>query len=255
MKVTAFVGSARKKYTYLATERFLKNLKLLGNVEYEIIILSDYNLKICKGCRVCLDKGEEFCPLKDDRDLIIEKIIHSDGVLFATPNYSFHVSGIMKVFLDRLGYLFHRPRLFGKTFTSIVAQGLYGGKAIIKYFNFIGEALGFNVVNGIYITTVEPMSDKRQFSINKVIDKQSNKFYKQLIKNEFPKASLKGLIAFRMGRTSIKNMLDDKWRDYNFYKDKGWFESEYYYKVKISPFKKGFGKLFDKIGEHLAKNS
>ncbi len=255
MKVTAFIGSARRKYTYLATERFLKNLQSLGNVEYEIIILSDYNLKFCKGCRVCLDKGEELCPLKDDRDLLIEKIIHSDGVLFATPNYSFQVSGIMKVFLDRFGYLFHRPRFFGKTFTSIVAQGLYGGKDIIKYFNFIGDAMGFNVVKGISITTVEPMSDKRQFEINKVIDELSNKFYKQLIKNEFPKASLKGLIAFRMSRTSIKIMLDEKYRDYNFYKDNGWFESEYYYRVKMNPFKKGFGKIFDKIGKHLAKNS
>jgi len=32
----------------------------------------------------------------------------SDGVIFATPNYSFQVSGIMKVFLDRLGFAFHR---------------------------------------------------------------------------------------------------------------------------------------------------
>ena len=54
----------------------------------------------------------------------------------------------MKVFLDRFGFLFHRPRYFGKTFTSIVAQGVYGGNKIVKYFNFIGKALGFNVVKG-----------------------------------------------------------------------------------------------------------
>ncbi|MBN1496313.1 MAG: flavodoxin family protein [Spirochaetes bacterium] len=255
MKVIAFIGSNRKKYTYVASERFLKNLQSLGNIDCEIIVLSDYNLQICKGCRVCLDKGEEFCPLKDDRDLLIDKIINSDGVLFATPNYSFHVSGIMKVFLDRFGYLFHRPRMFSKTFTSIVAQGLYGGKVIIKYFNFIGEALGFNVVKGIVMTTVEPMSDKRQLAINKDIDNLSRKFYKQLVNKEYPKASLKGLMAFRMGRSSIKTMLDEKWRDYQFYKDKGWFESNYYYKVKMSSLKKVLGKLFDKIGKSLANNS
>ena len=56
-------------------------------------MLSDYNLEICKGCKLCLDQGEEFCPLKDDRDQLIQKIIDSDGVIFASPNYSFQVSG------------------------------------------------------------------------------------------------------------------------------------------------------------------
>lgn len=73
MKVTAFIGSGRKNHTYFATEKFLKNLQLLGAIEYEIVMLSDYNLKICKGCSLCLNKGEELCPLKDDRDILLEK--------------------------------------------------------------------------------------------------------------------------------------------------------------------------------------
>ena len=46
MKVTAFIGSARKKHTYNATEKFLQKLQSLGNIEYEIVSLSDYNLEI-----------------------------------------------------------------------------------------------------------------------------------------------------------------------------------------------------------------
>jgi multimeric flavodoxin WrbA len=42
MKVTAFVGSARKKHTYNATEKFLQKLQSLGDIEYEIVLLSDY---------------------------------------------------------------------------------------------------------------------------------------------------------------------------------------------------------------------
>ena len=118
MKITAFVGSARKKHTYRATEQFMNNLQLLGDIEYEIITLSDYHLEVCKGCKLCLDKGEEFCPLKDDRDKLIEKMNHSDGIVFASPNYSFNMSGLMKIFLDRLGFAFHRPRFFG-TFNTL----------------------------------------------------------------------------------------------------------------------------------------
>ena len=133
MKVTAFVGSARKKHTYLMTEEFMRNLQLSGNITWEIVMLSDYYLETCRGCKLCLDKGEEFCPLKDERDRLIEKINESDGVVFASPNYSFNVSGLMKIFLDRLGFLFHRPDFFGRTFTSIVVQGVYGGKKINEY--------------------------------------------------------------------------------------------------------------------------
>lgn len=38
-KVTAFVGTARKKRTYYAVHKFLSSLDSLGDLEYEIIAL------------------------------------------------------------------------------------------------------------------------------------------------------------------------------------------------------------------------
>ena len=109
MKITAFIGSARKKHTYNASEKLCQQLKSLGDAEYELVQLSDYNLKTCRGCKLCTDKGEELCPLNDDRDKLIEKIRNSDGIIFASPNYSFNLSGLMKIFLDRFNPFFHRP--------------------------------------------------------------------------------------------------------------------------------------------------
>ncbi len=245
MKVTAFVGSARKKHTYRAAESFLEKLKLKGDVEYEIVALSDYNLKVCRGCKLCLDKGEELCPLKDDRDILMEKIIQSDGVVFATPNYSFQVSGLMKVFLDRFGFLFHRPRYFGKTCTSIVAQGIYGGKEIVKYLDFIGGSLGFNVVKGLVIKTLEPMSEKDLMKTDAAIEAQSRKFHAQMARQKYPSPSLLRLMLFRMSRTSMKKMLSDDFRDYTYFNEKGWFTDDYYYPVKLNPVKRTAGRLFD----------
>jgi len=210
MKVTAFVASARKKHTYNATERFLQKLQTFGKIEYEIVSLNDYNLQICRGCKICFEKGEEFCRLKDDRDILIEKMKNSDGIILATPNYSFHVSALMKAFLDRLGYVFHRPEFFGKTFTSIVVQGIYGGDAIVKYLDFVGNGLGFNTIKGCCITTLEPMTKKQENANNKLIDNLTQKFYKELIKKRFPNPSLFKLMVFRMSRTSINRMLEAK---------------------------------------------
>jgi multimeric flavodoxin WrbA len=245
MKVTAFVGSARKKGTYNATELFIHNLRSLGDIEYEIITLSDYDIKVCKGCKLCFEKGEEFCPLEDDRDNLIEKMKNSDGIIFASPNYSFNVSGLMKIFLDRLGFVFHRPCFFGKTCTNIVVQGFYGGKKITEYFNFIGRGLGFNVVNGCCLPGLEPMTEKDQKMIDRVIDKQSKKFYSTLIKKEFPIPTFFELMIFRMARTSINLLLDESKRDFTYFKKNGWFESDYYYPAQLNLLKKLAGNFFD----------
>ena len=252
MKVTAFIGSARKKHTYLAAEKFLQNLQSLGDIEYEIVVLSDYNLKICKGCMLCLNKGEELCPLRDGRDILMEKMMHSDGVLFATPNYSFQVSGLMKVFLDRFGFVFHRPQYFGKEFTSIVAQGIYGGKDIVKYLDFVGSGLGFNVVKGLVIKTREPLTEKARIKTDAAIEKQSRKFHAKLRKQEYPNPSLFKLMLYRMSRTSMKMMLDENYRDYTYFTEKGWFHADYYYPVKLNLFKKTLGRLFDFTARKLA---
>jgi multimeric flavodoxin WrbA len=253
VKVTAFVGSARKKHTYRATERFLKRLQSLRNAEYEIVMLSEYNLQVCKGCCLCMDKGEELCPLKDDRDKLIQKILDSDGIVFASPNYSFQLSSLMKIFIDRLAFCLHRPRFFGKTYTSIVVQGTYGGADIVKYLDFVGKGLGFNTVKGCCISTLEPIKEKRQRKNDETIDQLAERFYSRSMKNQYPTPSLLWLTVFRMGRTSRRIMLDESCRDYTYLKEKGWFESDYYYPVKLNPLKKLAGKLADIIAVRMAK--
>ena len=254
MKVTAFVGSARKKHTYSATELFLKNLQFFGDINYELVALNDYRIEICRGCKLCLNNGEELCPLKDDRDKLIEKITGSDGVVFASPNYSFNVSGLIKVFLDRLGFFFHRPDFFGKTCTSIVVQGVYGGRKINEYLDFAGKGLGFDVVKGCCLNSMEPMTEKNQARFSKVIYKQSRKFYKALMKKEYPKPTFFELMVFRMSRTSIRMMLDESWKDYQYYRNKGWFKTDYYFPTNLGPLKKLAGKIFDYIFSRIYAN-
>jgi multimeric flavodoxin WrbA len=246
-KVTAFVGSAHKRMTLSAVRQFLDDLQSLGDVESEIVTLSDYRLETCRGCRLCFDRGEESCPLKDDRDVLIEKMMMSDGVIFASPNYSFHVSALIKIFLDRLGFAFHRPGFFGKTFTSIVTQGIYRGGEIVKYLDFVGFGLGFNTVKGTCFTAFDPMTEKEREKRDRALASQSRRFYERMMKPAYPEPSLIRLMVFRMGRTSIRLELDDRSRDYTHYQEKGWFESDYFYPIRLGALKKFSGSLFDSI--------
>jgi multimeric flavodoxin WrbA len=252
-KVTAFVGSARKKHTYNAAAQLLHNLESMGDIETEIVRLSDYHLEACRGCKLCCDKGEELCPLKDDRDVIIEKMMASDGIVFASPNYSFQVSALMKLFLDRLGFAFHRPRFFGKTFTSIVAQGIYGGDKIVSYLDFVGKGLGFNTVKGNCIMTLEPMTEKQQQKIDRSLAVQARRYYARMEQPSHPVPALFQLMLFRLSRTKMKLELDDTFRDFRYYAEKGWFDSDYYYPTRLGLLMKGLGMFSDWMPARMTK--
>jgi len=53
------------------------------------------------------------------------------------------------------------------------SPGILPWNKIIDYFNFLGKGLGFNVVNGSCLNSLEPMTDKEQKKTDRILDKQS----------------------------------------------------------------------------------
>jgi multimeric flavodoxin WrbA len=259
--VSAFVGSARKHgVTYRATRQFLDDLHSFGDVRSELVFLSDYDIGLCRGCKACFIQGEECCPLRDDRDLLIDKMSRSDGVVLASPVYSFQVSARVKAFLDRLGFALHRPRFQGKAYTSIVVEGLYGGRDVVRYLDFVGGGLGFNVVEGSRIlcrknpdTADEPMLQEERRRMGDALARQSRRFHEQLTSPPFPEPTMLQLFAFRNARTSIELELAEDRRDHAYYRDHGWFDSDYYYPTKLGPLKRVAGAAFDRMAARSSK--
>lgn len=252
-RVTAFVGSSGKRHTYEAVRVFLGHLEAFGDVECEIVMLGEHTIHMCEGCKHCFERGEGYCPFDDDRDQLIGKMAVSDGVIFASPNYSFNVSALTKIFLERLGFVFHRPRFFGKSFTAIVTQGVYGGNKIVDYLDFVGSGLGFNTVKGSCLTAFEPMTDAEKQAWSDTLKAQSRKFYDRMAGEAYPVPSLFKLMAFRMGRTSMQLELDERSYDYRYYKERGWFESDYYYSVRLGLVKSILGRFFDFLQARLTR--
>lgn len=251
--VTAFVGSARKQgVTWRATRRFLDELESFGGVRSELVFLSDHDIGLCRGCKACFIRGEASCPLHDDRDLLIGKLAGSDGVVLATPVYSFQVSAHLKALLDRLGFAFHRPRFHGKAFTSIAVEGLYGGRAVVRYLDLVGGGLGFNVLHGSRVvcrknpdTAQEPMMDEERRRMDEVLARHARRFHELLARPPFPEPTLLRLFGFRMARTSIGLELAPDRPDHVYYRDRGWLESDYYYPARLGPLKRAAGAVFD----------
>ena len=97
------------------------------------------------------------------------------------------------------------------------------------------------------------MTQKGKQKLGKLLARQSERFNNSLVKSNYPGPSLFKLMIFRMGRTSIKLELDDSSRDFRYYKEKGWFESDYFYPVKLNAVHKLTGGFFDSIAAKMTK--
>ena len=79
-------------------EEFRKGAEEARN-EVELISLHDKTIGFCQGCFACLETHR--CVIHDDADIIREKMLHADVIVFATPIYYYEMSGQMKTMLDR----------------------------------------------------------------------------------------------------------------------------------------------------------
>ena len=83
--------------------------------------------------------------------------------------------------------------------------------------------------------------------MDRVLAGQARRYYARLEKPDLPVPGLFMLMGFRMGRTNVRLELDDSSRDYRYYVEKGWFESDYFYPTRLGLVKKGAGKFFDSM--------
>lgn len=99
--------------------------------EVETVELSRKDVRNCRGCRICFDRGEGACPLADDVGPLSLAMARADLVVLASPVYVDDVSGLMKTFLDRNAWMNHRPGLWGRLSAVVTTTGVArSGRAI-----------------------------------------------------------------------------------------------------------------------------
>lgn len=192
------------------------------NFEYEYLFLKDFDLKLCRGCHVCITHGEDKCPLKDDRELIISKIEGSDGVILASPNYVMNVPWLMKNFVDRFAYTLHRPKYFNQYYMILITSGSYmGTKQASKSLETM--ASGGKIISKLKVFNSPGMNEKKVLKQEKVIKKNAKIFFKLLSKKTHHRPSLGFLVWFSVFKASSNENKKYLPADYSFYKNKKYF--------------------------------
>lgn len=252
MNVLAIIGSPRINGNTYKTVKLIEQRLVEKNnaIEFEYVQLSKADINTCKGCFVCIEKGEENCPLKDDRNILELKMRQADAVIFGSPVYTYNVSWIMKNFLDRFAYLCHRPDFHGKKAMVVISTGAVGLGFVGSILSFIIGTMGFITCAKVGLTYA-PLHERDNVKSMKEMDKVNKNvdlFYSKIIDTDVIKPSFIKLLTFKMQQKAFSKAPQSS-ADFKFWSSKGWLDSEenYYYKVHVGKIKKSIVSLISRI--------
>ena len=266
MKIIVLMGSPRRKDSYNVCRQIEKETQKNNEAEFEYVYLKDYRIEDCKGCCLCFQKGESLCPCKDDIQLIKEKLINADGIIFASPVYAYQVPAPMKRVIDRLAYLFHRQELIGKPALIVVTTEGSGHRQVSKYLKMTVSGWGCNLVETINIISLMYFENREKGSVwgyredyhKKSIEKiqaSARKFMETINWKEKSTPTFYDILMFQCLRS--KTLASQA--DYDFWEKRGWLYMDYFYEAKIGILKRGFGKILriviDSIGKKMLGQS
>ncbi len=235
MKILIINSSPRKNGNSKEIANIIENkFSQFGDsaVEVEQIFLTEFDLHLCRGCCNCLTIGEDFCPLSgDDRKILEEKLLASNGVIFVSPVYAMNMPAILKNFMDRFAFTMHRPRFFEQYTMLIAVTGAFGTKETINSLSQIKYS-GFNIIEKLHLKAQSPLENinfKNKQQIKKIEDK-IEKFYSNVRKKTLYSPSLMSLISFRLQQKSFSLLNPKKYADWKYFNENGWFnETAQYY--------------------------
>jgi multimeric flavodoxin WrbA len=227
MKVVAIEGSPHRGNTSRRVEEFGRALVSLGDVEFQHLALRDADLRPCRGCYRCFSTGEDACPLGDDKAAIERLLAEADAVVFASPVYAMHISSLLKGFVDRLAYTFHRPRYFGAYAIGLAVTGGTGLKEALEYIRGFAGAWGFEYVSDLRYVDVPRNSnlpslmtekDRTEEVAGKLHHLMSTRPERRLTRNDY--------LHFYALRTVYGRMEAYAPTDYEYWRARGWLDRD-----------------------------
>lgn len=259
MNILILIGSYRKNGN---TERVAKLIaERLGelaaahhtDLQLETIRLGEWDISACHGCRVCFDRGEQFCPLRDAFLPLKEKIKAADGLVLASPVYVDDVSGLVKNWIDRLAHVCHRPEFGGKVAILVATVGSSPtahtlrtmASALITWGVQIVDQAGFN-------TGARMGDDELRARHTRRAHQAAERLFNALHQQRYRNPTFLSLLTFKIQQTA--------WRreppgsvDRDYWEAQGWLApgSTYYIRHRAAPPKVWLARLAGSVIENF----
>ncbi|PKO19192.1 MAG: hypothetical protein CVU39_01180 [Chloroflexi bacterium HGW-Chloroflexi-10] len=233
MKILVFVGSYRRngntdQVTGLIKEHLHKQAEQHRTpLEIETIYLGQQNLQFCRGCRICYDRGEEHCPVKDDLLAIKAKMQAADGILLASPVYVDDVSGITKNFIDRLCHVCHRPQFAGKVAYVVATTGGSRTGKTLETMTMALRTWGFHIAGQSgYKMGALMKRDKSRAQFDTRAAQAARQLFTAIHQHRYKQPSFFSLMMFKIQQMSWQTDGIPGTPDYHYWEQQGWFHSK-----------------------------
>ena len=233
MKILVFVGSYRRngntdQLTGLIKEHLQKEARQHQTpLEIETIYLGRQNLQFCRGCRICYDRGEENCPVKDDLLAIKAKMLAADGILLASPVYVDDVSGITKNFIDRLCHVCHRPQFAGKVAYLVATTGGTRTGKTLDTMKMAVRTWGFHVVGQSGFKMGALMKrEETQACFDSQAAQAARQLFLAIYQGSYRQPAFFSLMVFKMQQMAWQGKANQDTLDYQYWKREGWLDPQ-----------------------------
>jgi multimeric flavodoxin WrbA len=171
MQVLGIMGSPRRQgNTEILLDRALAGAKEAG-AEVEKVVVSQLKISPCREIYACLKDGN--CAIKDDMQLLYDKLLEADHIIFASPVFFYSITSQAKAIVDRCQALWIRRHVLGMekednqirrgVFISVGAtrgKRLFDGALLtVKYFF---DAIGVEYSGGLLIRGIDSKAQIRE---------------------------------------------------------------------------------------------
>lgn len=250
MKIIAIMGSPKGKGSgYAMVRKVEAAMKETGDVDFEYIFLKEAGLEQCRGCFLCVSRGEQYCPIRDGKAEIERKLEEADGIILSSPGYVYNVSSLMKNFIDRFCYTNHRPKFFRQKLMLVANAGAGMEKTIEGLRNTFGA--GPEIAAELCCMTppweLKPAAAARQ---EQRLRKAAQRFHAALLREPFGTPKLGQYIRFRFFKEIAESVREYLPADYEYYRAK----DRYYYDTSVGPLKRAAAWVAVKSGLAMMKD-
>jgi len=203
-----------KSNTFLLAKELFN--KLGTTIKTEVIHLCDYRIEFCRHCEAC-HKKVGSCPIKDDVSFLKQKMLEADAIIFASPVYIHHITGYLKMLLDRLSHFIHCQRLLGKYVVAVATSGGGPQDMVLEYIKDYALTCGAQYVGGV--SSAMPLTEESKKKANNLgLDLTEAVTKKKL----FPVEQATINMRRDYFRRVIVARREDWQEEYQYWKDKGW---------------------------------
>lgn len=217
MKVLLISASPRKKQsnTFILAQEVISGLSDAG-IQTETIHLSEQNVGFCRHCEQC-HKKILYCSVQDSVPGILKKMVESDGIILASPNYLNQVSALMKALFDRSTHFIHCKRLLGKYIAGVVTSGSGDDAQVLNYIRHYVQTCGAQYSGGV--SCVEHAVEEKLAEAFQLGKKMAQDLQER---TEFPE-QIKTIEASKQHFHRLMELRKDEWLpEYAYWQNQGW---------------------------------